>query len=439
MDIYKKALDKIKCDEQCRNNCLNGSGMMGPTGPTGPAGPVTSILGTFSSIEELEAEYPTGTIGSAYMVGDDLYVWSDSSQEWLDVGNLRGTPGEPGPQGVEGPQGEQGPQGERGPQGIQGMNGEPGPQGEPGPPGPQGPQGEQGPIGKQGEKGTDGTSVTILGSYSSLQELQQQHSSGSPGDSYLVGTDLYVWSQENREWRNVGVIRGPQGEPGETGKQGVPGPTGKQGATGPTGPKGDRGPQGPQGEQGLQGIPGPQGEQGLQGVAGARGPQGPQGAPGPLDVPTAYFMTSNEYATGGTENVPSDGRVPLELTIMDMGSRFYLSTENNTITFMDAGIYKLDFFIQARTQNSASGVISVGFKKAYESTVYAGNTVYANSTTPTLIVGHGMVNLPYGKEVFELVNLGKTPFVLASPSGNYLYSESSFANPVVSIMIQKIQ
>ncbi len=433
MDIYKKALDKIKCDEQYRNNCFNGVGMMGPTGPTGPAGPVTSILGTFASIEELEEKYPIGTVGSAYIVGDDLYVWSEFNQTWVDVGNMRGPQGESGPQGIEGPRGEQGPQGERGPQGIQGVNGIQGPPGEQGPPGP---QGEQGPVGKQGERGTDGTSVTILGSYNSLQELQQQHSSGSPGDSYLVGTDLYVWSQENNAWKNVGVIRGPQGEPGATGKQGPQGPTGKQG---PTGPKGDTGPQGPQGEQGLQGIPGPQGEQGLQGVAGARGPQGPQGAPGPLEVPTAYFMTSNEYATGGTEIVSSDERVPLELMIMDMGSRFYLSTENNTITFMDAGIYKLDFFIQARTQNASSGVISVGFKKAYESTVYAGNTVYASSTTPTLIVGHGMVNLPYGKEVFELVNLGKAPFVLASPSESYLNSESSFANPVVSIIIQKIQ
>jgi hypothetical protein len=72
------------------------------------------------------------------MVGANLYVWSSTSNSWLDVGNIRG------PQGIQGPQGEQGIQGIQGPAGPQG---ERGPQGETGPQGPVGATGPQGPAG----------------------------------------------------------------------------------------------------------------------------------------------------------------------------------------------------------------------------------------------------------------------------------------------------
>ena len=68
----------------------------------------------------------------------------------INISELHGPQGEPGPQG-EG--GEPGPQGEGGELGPQGEGGEPGPQGEGGEPGPQGEGGEPGP---QGERGADG-------------------------------------------------------------------------------------------------------------------------------------------------------------------------------------------------------------------------------------------------------------------------------------------
>lgn len=60
--------------------------------------------------------------------------------------------------------------------------------------------------------GSDGTSVTILGSYNTLAELQAAHPTGNLGDGYIVSGDLYVWN--GSAWENVGTIQGPQGDPG---------------------------------------------------------------------------------------------------------------------------------------------------------------------------------------------------------------------------------
>lgn len=224
--------------------------------------------------------------------------------------DLKGEKGDTGPQGeqgIQGPQGIQGETGATGPQGIQGLQGDKGDKGDKGDTGPQGPQGIQGetgpqgpkgdkgetgdigPQGPKGDKGDQGTGVTILGSYASESELITAHPTGSIGDSYLINGYLYVWSDTDTAWINVGNIQGPQGEKGdtgETGPQGPQGPKGDTGATGPQGPKGDTGETGPQGEkgdtgpQGLQGVQGEQGVQGPQGIQGETGPQGPKGDKG---------------------------------------------------------------------------------------------------------------------------------------------------------------
>lgn len=80
-----------------------------------------------------------------------------------------------------------------------------------------------------GTLGKDGTSVTILGSYNTLAELQAAHPTGELGDSYMVAGDLYVWN--GSAWENVGQIQGPQGPKGDTGATGPTGPTGPQGVS----------------------------------------------------------------------------------------------------------------------------------------------------------------------------------------------------------------
>ena len=73
-------------------------------------------------------------------------------------------------------------------------------------------------TGLNGTNGADGTSVTILGSYDTLEALQAAHPTGNEGDAYIVAGDLYVWSIDDSAWKNVGQIQGPQGEAGESAK-----------------------------------------------------------------------------------------------------------------------------------------------------------------------------------------------------------------------------
>ncbi len=455
MNVYEKALEKISKDQRCLENCF----FLGPTGPTGPEGKSgigTVIMGSFDTKQELEDMYPHGNDNAAYLVDGVLYVWSSDVESWIDVGFLRGPQGEPGPQGDDGPQGEPGPQGmigPTGPQGVHGLQGPMGPQGEPGP---------MGPTGARGDRGTDGTSVTILGSFDDYEQLIASHPVGSVGNSYLVGNDLYVWSNETDSWTDVGVIRGPQGEPGPAGPQGL------QGEIGPTGLQGEEGPQGNIGPQGPQGVPGPQGERGLRGVRGERGeqgpqgetgpqgpqgdegpqgpigPQGPQGEPGPLQIPTVIAMTmSEDVGSSGMEIIP-ESNLPLTLLVNDNDSSYYLDQRSRTITFLKQGIFRIDFIVQACSKNPGSvmqesNIMSVGFKKVGEPTVYAGSSVWSSSNTPSLIVGHGIINLPYKNEWFSLVNLGKSSFYVQGPSTDALMIQSSLATPVVSLIIQKLQ
>lgn len=84
---------------------------------------------------------------------------------------------------------------------IQGKNGAPG---------------EQGPAGPAGK---DGTSVTVKGSYNTLQELLNAVVAGTItpklGDSYIIGNDLFIYTNEGKgngklstDWKNVGQFKG---------------------------------------------------------------------------------------------------------------------------------------------------------------------------------------------------------------------------------------
>ena len=74
-----------------------------------------------------------------------------------------------------------------------------------------------------GADGKDGTSITILGSYSTEAELIAAHPTGNKGDGYLVAGDLYVWDVSTNAWNNVGTIQGPAGTNGKDGVNGTDG------------------------------------------------------------------------------------------------------------------------------------------------------------------------------------------------------------------------
>ena len=124
----------------------------------------------------------------------------------------------------------------------------------------------RGEKGEPGVKGETGAALAIKGTKNSTSDLPK---TGQAGDAYMIGGDLYVWS--DTIWTNVGRVKG---EVGQTGPQGPAGPRGPQGPTGAKGEKGDQGEQGPRGftgEQGANGIQGPRGETGPRGAKGDKG------------------------------------------------------------------------------------------------------------------------------------------------------------------------
>jgi hypothetical protein len=156
------------------------------------------------------------------------------------------------------------------------------------PTGPTGPAGVIGPNGPTGPTGPEGAGIRVLGTYADLNGLTTDNPTGNVGDGYVVDDELYIWSDLNQEWANVGPFVGSTGALGPTGPQGesITGPTGPTGPLGPTGPEGGpTGPTGSTGPTGPTGATGPQGDTGPSGPEGAastvEGPTGPIGATGP--------------------------------------------------------------------------------------------------------------------------------------------------------------
>lgn len=73
-------------------------------------------------------------------------------------------------------------------------------------------------TGLDGTSGKDGTSITILGTYESLEALTAVHPMGNPGDSYIIDGNLWVWAVDDQAWENVGNIQGAPGKDGQDAK-----------------------------------------------------------------------------------------------------------------------------------------------------------------------------------------------------------------------------
>ncbi len=412
----------------CNNACCNPiQFIQGPQGIPGPQG-VPGIMGPQGPTGATGATGPTGAIGMSERIrlGKVITADSNTTAKIIDRQNgMEHTYDFIIPKGEKGEQGEKGDIGPIGPKGEKGEKGD---------------QGEPGIQGVKGDKGADGTSVTILGSYESEQNLRQVHPDGFPGESYIVNDDLYIWSDEDGDWIDVGPIRGPegkQGPQGERGPQGLPGEQGLQGVPGEKGEKGEPGEPGPAGPPGERGLQGEQGPRGIQGLPGDRG------EPGPLEIPAAFFITFYDDSMGATGiKVLKKSRIPIDMKISDENNDFILNEDENTITIVKPGTYRIDFTVQAASINDTvvvknRDIVVIGFKRVDEDTVYAGGSIFDTNQTPDKVVGQGIFNTVVENDVFELKNLGEREIYLDSPQ----ISEdiSLFANPVVTIIIQKLK
>ena len=141
---------------QGRDGLQGLQGLQGFVGQVGPAGSGVLILGSYNNFSDLINEHPIGSIGDAYLVLGDLYVWDATHNVWQNVGAIAGVQGLQGLTG-SGVQGLVGSQGLTGSQGIQGITGI----GLQGLTGAQGITGSKGEIGSQGIQGTAGISFSV--------------------------------------------------------------------------------------------------------------------------------------------------------------------------------------------------------------------------------------------------------------------------------------
>lgn len=362
------------------------------------------------------------------------------------VQGLQGVQGPTGPTGATGATGSQGVQGITGPTGATGATGATGPTGPAGstgvsgvsatisvgststgiagsaavvtnsgtdeaavfdfvipegPTGPTGATGATGATGPSGENGENGTSVTILGSYDDIDKLQADHPEGDDGDGYLVGEDLYVWSDTDNDWVNVGTIKGP---------------------------KGDTGPQGP---QGIQGIQGPQGD------------IGPTGPTGPEKISSAYLVTFNSgYSSTGYELVKG-GRVPLTRAEINMDQICDLNTNDSTLQFSKTGYYKITFIANATVTeeseefNPLRDLIGLGFKLVGTDNIYVGDSQWIFFDEPSVkLVGQGIISVENIANAYEIVNISNRTIYLSTPDIKSLDTNSYFANTLISVTIE---
>ena len=293
------------------------------------------------------------------------------------------------------------------------------------------PKGKDGEKGETGATGPAGTSISILGSYQTVSELEENRPTGKPGDGYLIDTDLYVWSDEDGNWIDVGPIRGPEG---------VQGPKGEQGPKGDKGEPGDQGLQGPKGEVGP---PGERGEPGPQGPQGSPGPKGDKGSTGPQEIATATVVTFEPISQGSEYIVEPNARIPLDRVGANNTDVVTVDTSSKLIKFSKGGAYRVDFVVNAYKENSGSefnkteDFVAVGLKKVGENIVYAGGSLFTSQDHSIQIVGNGVINVVNPEtENLEFINMSKKQITLRTPSIDDISSESYFVNPLVSIVIQ---
>ena len=200
---------------------------------TGPAGPSNVLsIGTVSATTGNPSATITGT----------------SPRQTLNLSLKTGATGAKGDKGDQGIQGIQGLKGDKGDQGIQGAKGDTGDIGpanvlsvgtvsattgnpsatitgtspnqtlnltlKTGATGPKGDKGDTGEQGPKGDKGDQGTGLNVLGSFSDPSQLP---TIGNPGDAYLIGGDLWVWSETTSKYVNAGSVKGDKGDQGDPG------------------------------------------------------------------------------------------------------------------------------------------------------------------------------------------------------------------------------
>ena len=192
--IWQRTVTTIAGEQIVSNvSCIQGA--KGERGQKGEDGTSVTILGHYDTEAELIAEHPAGSLGDAYLVGGDLYVWNGSA--WENVGSIQGPQGEQGEKGDKGDKGDTGAQGEKGDKGDAGAKGSKGDKGD---------KGDRGEQGVQGDKGDTGTGVAALEAEYYLSTSEDSPTGGSwqtTPPAYIEGR--HYWTRTKITWSTGNV------------------------------------------------------------------------------------------------------------------------------------------------------------------------------------------------------------------------------------------
>lgn len=83
-------------------------------------------------------------------------------------------------------------------------------------------RGQRGYQGEVGPKGDTGDGLHVDGTYSSYNAFIAAHPEGTKEEVYIVGGNIFTWSETESIWVNGGRVQGPQGQTGQDGKPGEP-------------------------------------------------------------------------------------------------------------------------------------------------------------------------------------------------------------------------
>lgn len=246
-------------------------------------------------------------------------------------------------------------------------------------------------TGPTGPTGPAGTSVNILGTYDTYQDLINEHPTGNINDSYLVNGDLYVWTANENDWKNVGRIMGPTG---------------------------------PQGEK------------------GEKGDQGPIGQDGPTRIKSAYIVTFNDGTFKDGIPVASSSTLPLDRVELDTNTIITLNQATSTIKFNEIGTYKITFTVSAYPEvtgidfDPTKDYVSIGFRQSQTEQIYIGVGEWVFNGEAQELYAQGIISVIDTTDTYELANLGKYTIFLNTPSIENIESISYFSNPLITIVIE---
>lgn len=288
-----------------------------------------------------------------------------------------------------------------------------------------------GPTGPRGPTGPAGENVSVLGKYDTYDDLIKEHPLGKPNDSYLVDGNLYVWSDNEQDWTNIGNIKGPKGD------------------------KGDQGPQGLNGENGISEKISIENVETIEPDEKARIhdrfennthnltfyiPKGEKGN----KIQIANIVTFNALDDPDGIAISTNNRLPIDRKELDTNNIVTINSNEKTIKFNKNGTYKITFTVSAKVKtninfDSKEDFVTIAFRQLNTDNIYIGSSQWIYNEQFNQITSSGILSINNINDTYELVNLGPKTIYLNTPDLNHIKSNSYFTNTLVNLIIEYIE